>query len=102
MAGLNFGVDCGLWTLMAQNSDKPQKVGELAADLGVDHALLSMLECSTPGSLCGQSINTLQGRLMRHLSAMGYLIEICVDEYRLTNYTRAMSIPVIGNGYLAM
>lgn len=47
-------------------------------------------------------INTLQGRLMRHLSAMGYLIEIGADEYRLTNYTRAMSIPVIGNGYLAM
>jgi hypothetical protein len=33
---------------------------------------------------------------------MGYLIEIGVDEYRLTNYTRAMSIPVIGGGYLAM
>jgi hypothetical protein len=39
---------------------------------------------------------------MRHLGAMGYLIEIGVDEYKLTNYTRAMSIPVIGNGYLAM
>ncbi|KAF4221569.1 hypothetical protein CNMCM5878_008817 [Aspergillus fumigatiaffinis] len=82
MAGLNFGVDSGLWTLMAQNGDKPQNVGELAAKLGIDHVLLS--------------------RLMRHLSAMGYLIEIGVDEYRLTNYTRAMSIPVIGGGYLAM
>ncbi|KAF4231161.1 hypothetical protein CNMCM8980_005112 [Aspergillus fumigatiaffinis] len=82
MAGLNFGVDSGLWTFMAQNGDKPQKVGELAAKLGIDHVLLC--------------------RLMRHLSAMGYLIEIGVDEYRLTNYTRAMSIPVIGGGYLAM
>jgi hypothetical protein len=33
---------------------------------------------------------------------MGYLVEIGVDEYRLTNFTKAMSIPVIGNGYLAM
>ncbi|PKX94845.1 S-adenosyl-L-methionine-dependent methyltransferase [Aspergillus novofumigatus IBT 16806] len=82
MAGLNFGVDSGLWTLMAQNGDEPQKVSELAAKLGIDHVLLS--------------------RLMRHLSAMGYLIEIGVDEYRLTNYTRAMSIPAIGHGYLAM
>lgn len=39
---------------------------------------------------------------MRHLSAMGYLIEIGVDEYRLTNFMKAMSIPAIGNSYLAM
>ncbi|KAJ6051895.1 hypothetical protein N7499_011274 [Penicillium canescens] len=82
MAGLNFGVDSGLWELMAQNGDKPQKVGELAEELGINHVLLS--------------------RLMRHLSAMGYLIEIGVDEYRLTNYMKAMSIPAIGNSYLAM
>jgi len=42
MAGLNFGVDSGLWELMAQNGDKPQKVGELAEKLGIDHVLLSM------------------------------------------------------------
>ncbi|GIJ83164.1 hypothetical protein Asppvi_001683 [Aspergillus pseudoviridinutans] len=82
IAGLNFGVDSGLWILMAQNGDKPQKVDDLAANLGIDNVLLS--------------------RLMRHLSAMGYLIEIGEDEYRLTNYTKAMSIPVIGNSYLAM
>jgi hypothetical protein len=39
---------------------------------------------------------------MRHLSAMGYLIETGVDEYRLTNFMKAMSIPAIGNSYLAM
>ncbi|PHH65735.1 hypothetical protein CDD81_1462 [Ophiocordyceps australis] len=33
---------------------------------------------------------------------MGYLIETGEDEYRLTNYTKAMSIPAIGNSYLAM
>ncbi|EPS28674.1 hypothetical protein PDE_03620 [Penicillium oxalicum 114-2] len=82
MAGLNFGVDSGLWHLMAQNGDKPQKVGDLAEKLGIDHVLLS--------------------RLMRHLGAVGYLIEIGPDEYRLTNFTKAMSIPAIGNSYLAM
>jgi hypothetical protein len=102
MAGLNFGVDSGLWTLMAQNGDEPQKVGELAEKLGIDHVLLSMCHRSSPVAYLASLINTLQGRLMRHLGAMGYLIEIGADEYSLTNYTRAMSIPVIGNGYLAM
>lgn len=41
MAGFNFGVDCGLWTLMAKNGDKPQKVTDLAESLGVDSYLLS-------------------------------------------------------------
>ncbi|KAJ5814445.1 uncharacterized protein N7503_001195 [Penicillium pulvis] len=82
MAGLNFGVDSGLWELMAQGGDKSQKVGELADKLGIDPVLLS--------------------RLLRHLSATGYLIETGVDEYQLTNYMKAMSIPAIGNSYLAM
>jgi hypothetical protein len=46
MAGLNFGVDSGLWELMAQNGDKPQKVGELAEKLGIDHVLLSTFRVS--------------------------------------------------------
>ncbi|PHH76530.1 hypothetical protein CDD82_3954 [Ophiocordyceps australis] len=82
IAGLNFGVDSGLWILMSKNGDMSQKVGDLAANLGIDPVLLS--------------------RLMRHLGAMGYLIETGEDEYRLTNYTKAMSIPAIGNSYLAM
>ena len=35
------GVDTGLWELMAQNGDRPQKVGELAGSLDIDPALLS-------------------------------------------------------------
>jgi hypothetical protein len=31
---------------MAQNGDKPQKVGELAEKLGVDHVLLRMFHVS--------------------------------------------------------
>jgi hypothetical protein len=40
LAGLNFGVDSGLWKLMAKNGDKPQKVDDLASTLGVDRVLL--------------------------------------------------------------
>ncbi|RTE85342.1 hypothetical protein BHE90_000116 [Fusarium euwallaceae] len=82
IAGLSFGVETGLWKLMAKNGDRPQKVSELAANLAVDPLLLS--------------------RLMRHLGAMGYITEVDVDVYKPTNYAKAMSIPIISDGYLAI
>ena len=60
----------------------PTKVKDLAAALNVDPALL--------------------GRLMRHISAMGYIEEIGPDEYRSTNFSRALTIPIIGDGYPCM
>lgn len=39
---------------------------------------------------------------MRHLSAMGLLKEIGEDEYQPTKYTKALSLPQIGNGYLGL
>ncbi|OQE46563.1 hypothetical protein PENCOP_c001G01452 [Penicillium coprophilum] len=82
IAAIGFGVDSGLWVLMAQNGDKPQKVTDLAVGLGVDTKLL--------------------GRVMRHVCAMGLLIEVGEDEYRSTNYTKALSLPQIGHGYLGV
>jgi len=67
---------------MAKNGDRAQSVKELADGIGADPVLVS--------------------RLLRHLGAMGYLIETGEDEYRPTNYTKSMSIPIIGDGYLAM
>ncbi|KAH8775295.1 S-adenosyl-L-methionine-dependent methyltransferase [Diaporthe sp. PMI_573] len=80
--GLVTGVDAGLWILMAKNGDGPQKVTDLADTLGFDPVLL--------------------GRLMRHLAAMGYLIETGVDEYKLTNFTRSMALPQISGGYTTL
>ncbi|KAI0153243.1 S-adenosyl-L-methionine-dependent methyltransferase [Xylariaceae sp. FL1272] len=82
LAGLQLGVDTGLWTLMAKQGDRPQKVSDLAATLKVDPPLLS--------------------RLMRHLGAMGYITEVGDDEYQTNNFTKALSIPIIGDGYLPM
>ncbi|KAK1505116.1 hypothetical protein CABS01_08894 [Colletotrichum abscissum] len=82
IAGINFGVDTGLWKLMAKNGDRPQTVKELAEALGVDPALLS--------------------RLMRHLGAMGYIKETSLDEYQPTNFSKSLSLPMIGDGYIAM
>lgn len=39
---VGFGVDSGLWVLMAQNGDKPQRVSDLASSLGIEPKLLSM------------------------------------------------------------
>ncbi|KXG50685.1 Winged helix-turn-helix transcription repressor DNA-binding [Penicillium griseofulvum] len=82
IAAIGFGVDSGLWVLMAQNGDEPQKVTDLAVSLGVDPKLL--------------------GRLMRHVCAMGLLVETSEDEYRTTNYTKALSLPQLGHGYLGL
>ncbi|KAI9367783.1 O-methyltransferase [Aspergillus egyptiacus] len=82
MMAVAFGVDSGLWALMAQSGNQPQKVSELASSLGIEPKLLS--------------------RLMRHLGAMGLLHEVGPDEYRATNYTKALSLPQIGNGYLGL
>lgn len=82
MAGINLGIDTGLWTLMAKNGDKPQKVADLSRELGIDPALLS--------------------RLLRHLSAMGYITETNTDEYLPTNFTKSLSLPIISGGYPAM
>lgn len=39
---------------------------------------------------------------MRHLGAMGYIIETGEDEYKPTNFTNSLSIPIISGGYYAM
>jgi Mn-dependent DtxR family transcriptional regulator len=75
------GVESGLFNLMAKETG-PTKVHDIAGALGVDPALLS--------------------RLMRHISAMGYIKEIGPDEYKSTNFSRALTIPIIGDGYPCM
>jgi len=97
---------------MAKNGDRPQKVSELAEALGVEPLLLGeflsnphliSVHKQVPGSMpwiC--RLRHPAGRLMRHLGAMGYVTETAMDEYKPTNYSKAMSIPIIGDGYLAM
>ena len=76
-----MGVESGLFRLMAQEQC-PKKVQDIASAIHVDPALLS--------------------RLMRHIAAMGYLQEIGPDEYEATNFSRALTIPIIGDGYPCM
>ena len=36
---------------------------------------------------------------MKHIAAMGYIKEINEDEYAPTNFSKALTIPIIGDGY---
>ncbi|KAM0271257.1 hypothetical protein ACHAPA_002863 [Fusarium lateritium] len=82
-AVLITGVDIGLWKLMVKNgADKPQRVDNLSKSLNVDSILL--------------------GRLLRHAAAMGHLEEVGQDEYKLTSFSKSLSLDVIGDGYLAL
>ena len=46
MMAVGFGVDSGLWVLMARNGDKPQKVPDLASSLEIEPKLLSICPIS--------------------------------------------------------
>jgi hypothetical protein len=45
---------------------------------------------------------TLPARLMRHIAAMGFITETNSDEYKATNFSKALTIPIIGDGYPAL
>ncbi|KAH8892452.1 S-adenosyl-L-methionine-dependent methyltransferase [Thozetella sp. PMI_491] len=81
-AAISLGVDTGLWSLMAKEGDKPQKTADLASSLKIDPVLLA--------------------RLLKHLAAMGYINETGPDEYKPTNFSKALSLPIIGDGYIVM
>ncbi|TLD26357.1 hypothetical protein PspLS_05160 [Pyricularia sp. CBS 133598] len=81
IGALTFGIDTGLWELMARNGDRPQAVADLAGALGIDPPLLA--------------------RVMRHVTAMGYLKEMGVDQYQPTAFIKALTIEIIGAGYFA-
>ena len=45
------------------------------------------------------SLLTLSARTMKHIAAMGYIKETGADEYAPSNFSRALNIPTIGDGY---
>jgi hypothetical protein len=77
---IGFGVQTGLWTTMAQNGDRPQSVSNLASQLRMPEELLT--------------------RMMRHVAASGYIKMVEPGVYLPNNFTRALSTPEIGSGYL--
>ncbi|KAK1751998.1 S-adenosyl-L-methionine-dependent methyltransferase [Echria macrotheca] len=75
---LALGVDVGLFTALAKG-DTPKSVNELAGTIGFDVDGLS--------------------RILRHLAAMGYIVQTGKDEYKSNNFSKAMTIPIVADGY---
>jgi hypothetical protein len=91
---------------MARNGDRPQKVADLASELGVDPVLLGEQTDGIPSSWSYNAKKkkklTHSGRLLRHLGAMGYITETGADEYQPNNFTKSLSIDIIGDAYIAL
>ncbi|KAH9908508.1 S-adenosyl-L-methionine-dependent methyltransferase [Xylariomycetidae sp. FL2044] len=79
MSALTVGVDAGLFKAMAKNGGSSKTVSDLANQIGAEPSLI--------------------GRLLRHLGAMGYVEETGPDEFKPTNFTTSLCIPIIGAGY---
>ncbi|KAI1121653.1 S-adenosyl-L-methionine-dependent methyltransferase [Nemania abortiva] len=76
---ISFGVQSGLWTTMAKNGDGPQKVVDLAKQLGMQEELLK--------------------RMMRHIAASGYIDMTAPDEYTPNNFSKSLALTVMSSAY---
>ncbi|KAK5658196.1 hypothetical protein OQA88_2169 [Cercophora sp. LCS_1] len=76
---ITLGVDIGLFAALAKNHGSPKKAVELSKTLNF-------------------SLDALR-RILRHLAAVGHLHEAGPDEYKPNNFSLALSIPLIANGY---
>ncbi|XXH04676.1 hypothetical protein Hte_011096 [Hypoxylon texense] len=76
---ISFGVQSGLWIAMANNGDGPQKVVDLAKQLGIQEELLQ--------------------RMMRHIIASGYIDMTAPDEYTPNNFSKSLALAVMSSGY---
>lgn len=73
------------------------RVDEIASKVGKPREVLGSIHpmsAKPPTTLL-----TRPARSMKHIAAMGYVIETDTDEYAHTNFSKALSIPVIGDGY---
>jgi hypothetical protein len=72
-------IEIGLFKALSLNSGVSKKSDDLALQVGVDPLLVA--------------------RFLRHLGAMGYVKETGPDEYKPTNFSNSLTIPIIGDGY---
>ncbi|KAI1259172.1 S-adenosyl-L-methionine-dependent methyltransferase [Xylariaceae sp. FL1019] len=76
---IQFGVQSGLWDAMSRNGNGPQRVADLATQIGVQEELLK--------------------RMMRHVAASGYIDMTAPDEYTPNNFSKSLSLAVMSSGY---
>ena len=77
-SALSIGVDTGVWEYLGRD-DRPKTAREIAKHTGFEEAYL--------------------GRLLKHVAAMGHIVEVAKDEYRPTNFCKALGIDRLGVAY---
>ncbi|KAK3990479.1 S-adenosyl-L-methionine-dependent methyltransferase [Cladorrhinum sp. PSN332] len=75
---ISLGIEAGIWDFMA-SSPGPKTVKQIAAATKTEAAFI--------------------GRLLKHVAAMGYLTETARDTYESTNFSSALTIPILHAGY---
>jgi DNA-binding IclR family transcriptional regulator len=79
LSALATGIKMGLFKHLAKDGGTPKKASDMAAAIDV-HA------------------DTLT-RLLRHITAMGYLIQTGPNEYKPTKFALSLTIPEVCDGY---
>ncbi|KAK3319212.1 S-adenosyl-L-methionine-dependent methyltransferase [Apodospora peruviana] len=82
-----LGIDIGHFKAMAQNDCSPKKVPEIASAVGFDTDGLQI------------QLTPYQGRILRHLEAMGHIAQTGPDEYAPNNFSKSLTIPIVADGY---
>ena len=79
-----------MFRVLAQ-TDEPKTVTELAGVTGADAELLGRYPLTTEGK--NTDAYRITGRLLKHLGAMGVVVETAVDTYRHNGLATTLSMP---------
>ncbi|KAL5402566.1 hypothetical protein PMIN03_010564 [Paraphaeosphaeria minitans] len=80
LAAITACHEIGIFRVMANGGGQPLKVTDIASRVGTNADML--------------------GRLLKHIGAMGYIKETDADTYAPTNFSNALTLPIIGDSYL--
>jgi len=83
---------------MSKEQGTPKTATALATAVGFD---VNALRKSNQTQNCKGNANGMgTGPVLRHVSAMGYIVETGPDEYKPNNFSLALTLPIIGDPYL--
>jgi len=80
---------------MAREQGSPKTATALATAVGFDANALR----KSPGPETARKMLIEAGPILRHVAAMGYIVETGHDEYNPDNFSAALTLPVIGHPY---
>ena len=80
---------------MAREQGSPKTATALAAAVGFyENALRKSTGPETARRMLMEA-----GPILRHVAAMGYIVETGHDEYKPNNFSAALTLPIIGDPY---